>query len=105
LWMNATFSRIERMNAAFIRNRRGSGDDADDVGLRPLLTLGDLELDALILLEAAVAVGLDRAVVDEDVRSVVDLDEAVALFAVEPLHDALSHDVLLRVEDPGRARK
>src|SRR3954469_7944878 len=75
--------------------QRGSGDDADQVGLRSLLALGDLELDALVLLEAAIAVRLDRAVVHEDVRAVVGLDEAVALFAVEPLDDALRHDALL----------
>src|SRR3954453_23928675 len=75
--------------------QQGSGDDADQVGLRSLLALGDLELDTLVLLEAAIAVGLDRAVVHEDVGAVVHLDEAVALFAVEPLDDALRHDALL----------
>src|SRR6478672_4743896 len=71
---------------------RGSGlGRTDHVRLRTLLPLRDLELDALPLLEGAVAVHLDRAVVDENVRATVDSDEAVALLAVEPLDGALSH--------------
>src|SRR5664279_5866927 len=73
-----------------------SSDDADLVGLRPLLSLGYFELDPLPLVEAAVAVRLDRAVVHEDVLAAVDGDEAVALLAVEPLHGALCHLLLLR---------
>ena len=65
---------------------------ADLLGLRALLALRDLELDPLALFEGAVAVGLDRGVVDEHVRpAAVDLDEAEALLGVEPLHCALCH--------------
>src|SRR4051794_31299657 len=42
-----------------------SDADADGVGLRTLLTLDHLEEDPLALVEALVAVHLDRRVVDE----------------------------------------
>src|SRR5699024_1160789 len=67
-------------------------DGADLLGLRPLVALADLELHALPLVEGAVAVHVDLAVVHEDVCAAsVDLDESVALFGVEPLDRALCH--------------
>src|SRR4051812_44999280 len=68
-----------------------SAGQSDHVRLRPLLTLRDLELDSLAFLQGAVSVHLYRAVVDEDIRTTVDRDEAVALLRVEPLDGALSH--------------
>ena len=45
--------------------------------------------DALVLVEGLEAVDLDGRVVDEDVLvSAVNLDEAVALLLIEPLHSA-----------------
>src|SRR4051812_49429263 len=44
------------------RWRKDSDADADGVGLRTLLTLDDLEEDPLALVEALVAVHLDRRV-------------------------------------------
>src|SRR2546421_9319218 len=72
-----------------------SADDLDVFRLGPLLALGDVELDLLPLLEAAVAAAGDRAEVHEHVLATVDSDEAVALIAVEPLHSALRHLDLL----------
>src|SRR5579859_507468 len=73
-----------------------SSDRADVLGLRSLGTLGDVVLDPLAVLEAAVAVGLDGRLVDEDVRcAIVGGDEPVALVRVEPLHCSLSHCALL----------
>src|SRR5215213_912721 len=69
---------------------RGSGA-ANRVGLRTLLALDDLEADPLALVEALVAVHLDGRVVDEDVLTAVDGDEAEALLGVEPLHGAKCH--------------
>src|SRR5699024_3510428 len=67
-------------------------DGADLLGLRPLVALADIELHALPLVEGAVAVHVDLAVVHEDVCAAsVDLDESVALFGVEPLDRALRH--------------
>src|SRR6185437_15357882 len=43
------------------------------------------------LVQRAVAITLDGAVVDEYVLAAVHSDEAVALFVVEPLHGALCH--------------
>src|SRR5438034_8789757 len=80
-------------------------EDADVARLRALGALGDLELDPLVLVEAAVAVGGDRGEVDEDVvTAAVDGDEAEALVTVEPLHSALCHVLLLlRSAGPHRA--
>src|SRR6266702_3295679 len=50
------------------------------------LVWADIELDALALIEGAVAVHLDRRVVHENVSTIFEGDEAVALVAVEPLH-------------------
>ena len=67
---------------------RGS-DRVDLLRLRTLGALTNLELDALVLIESLEAVRLDGRVVNEDVLvSAVNLDEAVALFLVEPLHCA-----------------
>src|SRR5699024_10362455 len=74
--------------------RQVRSDRADALRLRALGTLGDLELDALRLLEAAVTLGLDGGVVDEDVVTDTVLgDEAVALLRVEPLVGSLCHVV------------
>src|SRR3954471_19046601 len=73
-----------------------SSDGANLLGLRALLALRDLELDALVLVEAAESAGGDRRVVDENVRAAAVLgDETEALLGVEPLHGALSHLALL----------
>src|SRR5690606_14893123 len=70
----------------------GLSDGADLLGLRPLGTLADRELDLLALLEGPVPVSLDGAEVDEDVRPSIGLgDEPEALLGVEPLDGALGH--------------
>src|SRR6266542_7029917 len=68
-----------------------SAGDPDVLRLGSLLALGDVELDLLPFLQAAVAAAGDRAEVHEHVRATLDRDEAVALLAVEPLHCALRH--------------
>src|SRR5215831_5711573 len=75
-----------------------SAGDFDVFRLGSLLALGDVELDLLPFLQAAVAAAGDRAEVHEHVRVTVDSDEAVALVAVEPLHSALRHIDLLAVD-------
>src|SRR5580693_6651228 len=66
------------------------------LGPRALGALGDGVLYPLVVLEAAVAVGLDCGVVDENVGSaVVGGDEPVALVRIEPLYCSLSHCALL----------
>src|SRR5699024_4696971 len=60
--------------------------------LRALGALRDLELYALRLFQRAVAVRIDRRVVDEDVGAAAVLgDEAIALLSVEPLDGSLCH--------------
>src|SRR5208282_6137024 len=73
-----------------------SAGDPEVFRLGSLLALGDVELDLLSFLQAAVAAAGDRAEVHEHVRATLDRDEAVAFIAVEPLHSALRHLDLLR---------
>ncbi len=62
-------------------------------GLRALLTLLQIELDALALSQGLEAATLNGAEVDEHVLSAIVLgDEAEALGLVEPLHGACSHN-------------
>src|SRR5919106_1710964 len=69
---------------------RGS-DGSYVLRLQALLTLRSRELDPLPLVEGAVAGGVDRGEVDEDVGAAVLLDESKALVGVEPFDRALSH--------------
>src|SRR5512146_2170257 len=87
----------------------GSGSQRSDrldlLGLRALGPLGRGELDPLVLLEAAVAGRLDSGVVHEDVGgAIVWGDETEALVRVEPLHCALSHLILLLLDDRRKPR-
>jgi hypothetical protein len=75
----------------------GSGNDPDVFRLGSLLALGNVELDLLSFLQAAVAAAGDRAEVHEHIRAALDRDEALALVAVEPLHGTLRHFDLLVV--------
>src|SRR5699024_2028957 len=56
-----------RIPARDTGRRQARSDRADALRLRTLRALGDLELDALRLIEGAVTLGLDGGVVDEDV--------------------------------------
>src|ERR1700683_5622366 len=70
----------------------GRGLERSDVAsLWSLGTLGALELDVLVLFEAAEAAAVDLGVVHEDVRAFRARDEAEALLGVEPLHSSLCH--------------
>jgi hypothetical protein len=74
--------------------RRSGG--ANSLGLGSLLTLADLELHTLTLIERTVAIHLDRGPVHEDVgATTINGDEAITLFGVEPLDGSLSHFLLL----------
>src|SRR3712207_6817158 len=76
-------------------------DGANLLRLRPLLALSDLELHPLVLLQRAVAAGLDGREVDEHVSTpAVDGDEAEALVCVEPLHGSLRHAELSLLKTP-----
>jgi hypothetical protein len=61
----------------------------DLIGLGTLCPLDDVELDLIALFEALVALALDGAVVNEDVRPALAAEEAIALCVVEPLYGAL----------------
>src|SRR5262249_20383428 len=73
--------------------------------LQPLRSLGDLELDRLAFGERTEALPLNRAVVDEHIRSVLARDEAVPLGVVEPLHSALRIRHLKTLLTPARKRR
>src|SRR6185437_2020603 len=71
----------------------------DLLGLRALLALSGRELDPLVLLEIAEAIGQDGGVVHEDVgASVIWCDESVTLARVEPLNGSRRH-VLRLISD------
>src|SRR5215469_14482084 len=70
-------------------------DDLDVLRLGSLLTLRNVKLDLLPFIQAPVAATCNRAEVHEHIRAALDLDKAVALVAVEPLHRALRHHDLL----------
>src|SRR5699024_1052971 len=71
---------------------RSRSERADRLRLRALLSLADLELDLLVLLEGLESTALDGGVVDKDVSgAVLGRDEPVALLRVEPLDGALCH--------------
>src|ERR1700749_4685583 len=55
-------------------------------------SLGDFELDSLVLLKRAKTVRLDLGVMDEDVLcTAVRGDESETFFGVEPFHSSLRH--------------
>ena len=58
------------------------------IGLRTFAALDDVELYFIAFFEGFVAVELNGAIVDEDVRSIVTTEKAIALRVVEPLHSA-----------------
>src|SRR5262249_12730486 len=66
-------------------------NDADVLRFFALLSRADVELDALTLVERAIALTLNRREVDEHIRLVFPSDEPVALLRAEPLHSARSH--------------
>src|SRR5947207_15204516 len=79
-------------NGASPLSRISAGSDDPYVRrLESLRPLGDLERDALPLLEAFVAVRLDLREMDEDVVSLLPLNEAEALLVAEPLDRAFGH--------------
>ena len=60
---------------------RNVGSDTDDVaGLQALLTLDDLERNPVAFVQGAVALGRDRGVMDENVRTALARDETKTLF-------------------------
>src|SRR5208282_1005220 len=72
-----------------------SAGDPEVFRLGSLLALGDVELDLLPFLQAAVAATGDRAEVHEHVRAALDRDETVAFVAVEPVGaDNLCHQAI-----------
>src|ERR671917_2158085 len=88
--------------ADYVSRERSGSERADVLRLRALRALRHVELDALVLLERAVARRLDGGEVGEDVsRAVLGGDEAVALLSVEPLHGSGSHvNSFKSVDDP-----
>ena len=63
----------------------------DVVSGRALGTVDDLELNPRALFQGPEAFGLDGRMMDENIRSVILLDEAKALGIVEPLHRTFFH--------------
>ena len=88
------------------RNARGSwerqsiSDYADVLRFLALLAGYSVELDALALFEALVAVALDVGEMDENVITLLARDETESLFCIEKLHCSLCHEYsILRTTD------
>src|SRR5829696_4229450 len=76
-------------------------DGADSVRLRTLWALCGVELHTLAFIERTVTGRLDRAEVDEHIRSAaIYRDEAEALFTVEPLNGSLCHETSPSISRP-----
>ena len=60
----------------------------DLIGLGTLAPLDDVEFHLVTLFEALVAIALDGAVVNEDVRPAVSAEEAVTFCVIEPFDGA-----------------
>ena len=58
----------------------------DLIGLRPLLSLDDIEFDLVTFFQTFIAVKLDCAVMNENIRSIIAADKSIAFCVVEPLH-------------------
>ena len=63
----------------------------DVVSGRALGTVDDFELNPRTLFQGPETFGLDGGMMDENVRSVILLDEAKALGIVKPLHSTFFH--------------
>ena len=71
-----------------LRKRLRSGGLGYIGRLRPFLSLNNLKLHLIALLQALVAFSGDGAVVDEYIRSIFAAEEAISLGVVEPLDGA-----------------
>ena len=73
-----------------VAERPENGLDSFDagylIGLGSFRPLDDVELYLVTFLQGFVAVQLNRAVVYEDIRTVVTAEESVPLGIIEPLH-------------------
>ena len=76
----------------------GELDDSNVLGFLALPAGGDVELDALALVEALVALALDVGEVDEHIVALLPRDEAEALLGVEELHGTCSQEIALLVQ-------
>jgi len=61
------------------------------LGLWPFGSLGDIKLDALSFFERTEATPLDDRIMDEDISSIILLDESIAFLIAEPFYCALRH--------------
>src|SRR5690349_5273534 len=73
---------------------------SDVCRLRAFLSLGDLELYLVTLLQAFVALGRNRAVMNEHIRSILAADEPITFGVIEPLHGTF-HTIHLRASKTG----
>ena len=71
-----------------------NSDRANVLGFFTLFAGRYVELDALTLVEAFVAIALDAGEMDEHVITLLTRDEAETLFCIEKLHCTLCHETL-----------
>src|SRR5262249_36613745 len=94
-------SAVAAVSASLVR-RPSAPQPRDILGGRPLLTLYDVELNALSLVQALDSVTLNGVVMHEQIlTSVLGRDEAEALVIVEPLHGSFHRHSVLALEIRG----
>jgi len=74
------------------KESRVASDYADVLGFLALLAGRGVELDALTLFEALVALALDVGEMDKHVITLLARDESESLFCIEKLHCACCHE-------------
>jgi hypothetical protein len=71
--------------AGFTRSEERLGKLYDVSGLRAFLPLDDFEFHLIAFLQALVALGIDSAVVNENIRTIIAPNESEPFGIVEPL--------------------
>ena len=90
----------DRLTSCCWKLTRSGTVESDHPNVLGFLTLaagGNVELDALALVEGLVAVALDVGEVDEHIVALLTRDEAEALLGVEELHGTCSQSSLSSV--------
>src|SRR5947209_15755181 len=80
-----------------MRRKPMKSDHSNVLGFLTLAAGGDVELDALTLVQRLVATSLDVGEVNEDIVFALSRDKAEALFVVEELHGTGSQCTLSSV--------
>lgn len=74
-----------------MNHRQNRSDFADVFSLQTLLTLGDVKLNPITLIQGFETIDLNRGIVHKNILAAVLGDEAETLLVLKPLHGTLRH--------------